>query len=299
MLSDILSDIDGIKLFTFNENEQVIEPEKALPNSVYIFDDIITENQKIARTYFSRARHNLVDVFYLAQSYSKLPKQLWRDNANFIVLFKQDETNLKHVYNEHCSGDMSYSEFKDFCTSCWRLGRFEFIAFKINDWYKSYDIDKTYGPKVQKNGRVVLGKKEIDLVDNTLTIEGMSYPLTQGLGNLIFSKNPKVYTKNDLDAYKSILIQTSAHLTADGGKIKKGGNKYSDIIQNLFRSGRGLSMKLQKHNLVYWNDPNELVDRLRLLLASKAAGNTGVSNEIISIFEELHEAGLIKRIPNV
>ncbi|KAE9526188.1 hypothetical protein AGLY_013819 [Aphis glycines] len=128
LLSEILSDIDGIKLFTFYENEQVIEPEKALPNSVFIFDDIITENQKIARTYFSRGRHNLIDVFYLAQSYSKVPKQLLRDNANFIVLFKQDETNLKHVYNEHCSGDMSYSEFKDFCTSCWRAGRFEFIV---------------------------------------------------------------------------------------------------------------------------------------------------------------------------
>ncbi|KAE9543659.1 hypothetical protein AGLY_002055 [Aphis glycines] len=56
-------------------------------------------------------------------------------------------------------------------------------------------------------------------------------------------------------------------------------------------------MKLQKNNLVYWDNPNELVDRLRLL-ASKAAGNTGVSTEIISIFEELLEAGLIKRIPN-
>ena len=58
-------------------------------------------------------------------------------------------------------------------------------------------------------------------------------------------------------------------------------------------------MKLQKNNLVYWNDPNELVVRLRLLLASKEAGNTSVSNEILSIFEELLEAGLIKRIPNV
>jgi len=82
----------------------------------------------IARTYFSRARHNLIDVCYLAQSYSKVPKQLLRDNANFIVLFKQDETNLKHVYNEHCSGDMSYSEFKDFTASCWSRGRFEFIV---------------------------------------------------------------------------------------------------------------------------------------------------------------------------
>jgi len=57
-------------------------------------------------------------------------------------------------------------------------------------------------------------------------------------------------------------------------------------------------MKLQKNNLVYW-DNNELVDRLCLLIASKASGNTSVSNEIISIFEELREAGLIKRISNV
>ncbi|KAE9526191.1 hypothetical protein AGLY_013822 [Aphis glycines] len=171
-------------------------------------------------------------------------------------------------------------------------------SLAFDDWFKSYDIDKTYGPKIQTNGSVHLGKKEIKLVDNTLTIEDTSYPLTQGLGNLIFSKSPKLYTKNDLETYKSILIQTSAHLTADGTKIKRGGNKYSGLIQNLFPSGAGLSVKLQKHNLVYWNDPNELVERLKLLLASKAAGNTGVSNEILSIFEELREAGLIKSIPN-
>lgn len=128
MLSNILSDIEGIQLFTFYENEQVIEPEKALPNSVYILDDILTERQGVCRSIFARGRHNLIDVCYLAQSYSRVPKQLLRDNANLIVLFKQDETNLKHVYMEHCSGDMSYTEFKDFCTSCWRKGRFNFIV---------------------------------------------------------------------------------------------------------------------------------------------------------------------------
>jgi len=53
------------------------------------------------------------------------------------------------------------------------------------------------------------------------------------------------------------------------------------------------------HNLVYWNDPNELVDRLRLLLASQSAGNTGVSNEILAIFEEFYESGITKKILNV
>lgn len=40
-------------------------------------------------------------------------------------------------------------------------------------------------------------------------------------------------------------------------------------------------LKLQKNKIVYWNDPNELVDRLRLLLASQAAGNTSLPNEIL------------------
>ncbi|KAF0716988.1 tigger transposable element-derived protein 4-like, partial [Aphis craccivora] len=63
----------------------------------------INERQGVCRSIFSRGRHNLIDC-YLAQ----IPKQLLRDNANLIVLFKQDETNSKHVYMEHYSGDMSY-----------------------------------------------------------------------------------------------------------------------------------------------------------------------------------------------
>jgi hypothetical protein len=64
ILCDILKDIDGIQLFTFYENDEVITPEKALPNSVFIFDDIICESQTIVRSYFSRGRHNKIDVCY-------------------------------------------------------------------------------------------------------------------------------------------------------------------------------------------------------------------------------------------
>ncbi|CAG9137606.1 unnamed protein product, partial [Plutella xylostella] len=47
-------------------------------------------------------------------------------------------------------------------------------------------------------------------------------------------------------------------------------------------------------NNVYWDDPNELIERLQLLIASKDAGNTNHDNEILSIIEELKEAGIIK-----
>ncbi|KAF0747787.1 Integrase catalytic domain-containing protein [Aphis craccivora] len=128
MLDKILSGVPGVKLYKFSENESVIQPEKSLPNLVFLFDNVITNNHNIVRSYFTRSRHHLIDVCYLAQSYSRVPKQLIRNNANYIVLFKQDEINLKHVYDEHYSGDIKYSEFKDFCMTCWRGGRFEFVV---------------------------------------------------------------------------------------------------------------------------------------------------------------------------
>jgi hypothetical protein len=45
---------------------------------------------------------------------------------------------------------------------------------------------------------------------------------------------------------------------------------------------------------VYWDDPNELVNRLRLLIVSQSTGYTGHSNEIVSVIEELREANIIE-----
>lgn len=172
----------------------------------------------------------------------------------------------------------------------------------INYWFQSSNRDKIYGPKQFSNGEIKLGEKEISFDGDALIIDDNIYSLTSGLEELLFSKNPKSYTPHDKITYKQILNQTSAHLTVDGSRIKKGGIKYENLIGKLFPSGGGMKyggLKLQNHNLVYWNDINELVDRLRLLLASQAAGNTSLSNEILSIFEELYEAGVIKKIPNV
>ncbi|KAE9522111.1 hypothetical protein AGLY_017499 [Aphis glycines] len=146
------------------------------------------------------------------------------------------------------------------------------------------DISNAIEDLATDNRKELSGHEEVKFKNNEIIINASSYQLTPGLVELLFSR----YTDSDLNTYKSILIQTSAHLTLDGTKIKQGGAKYKQIICKLFSSGTGV--QLQTHNLVYWNDPNELVDRLRLLLASQSAGNTGVSNEILSIFEELYES---------
>ena len=61
-------------------------------------------------------------------------------------------------------------------------------------------------------------------------------------------------------------------------------------------SGTGLIPEYMTHqenkniDYIYWDDPNELVDRLRLILASQAAGNPSHNNEILSIIEEFNNS---------
>jgi len=63
-------------------------------------------------------RHSHVDCFYLCQSYARIPKHLIRDNVYLLILFKQDGTNLKHVYNDHVNTDTSYEDFSKLCRNC-------------------------------------------------------------------------------------------------------------------------------------------------------------------------------------
>lgn len=119
-LNNVLSKIPEINFFIFNDSQEVVPPHEALSNSVFIFDDVACENQVNIRNYFAMGRHKQIDCFYLSQTYSKIPKQLIRDNVNFLLIFKQDNINLKHIYNEHVNSDMKWDEFKKLCSDIWR-----------------------------------------------------------------------------------------------------------------------------------------------------------------------------------
>lgn len=119
LLEKILSDADGIGYFRFSSSNSVVAPNKAKPYSVFIFDDVSSENHKSISSYFTMGRHNHIDSIYIGQTYSKIPKQLIRDNVNLIVIFKQDDMNLKHIYNDHIGCDMTFSKFKECCCQAW------------------------------------------------------------------------------------------------------------------------------------------------------------------------------------
>lgn len=118
-LSEVLRRVPQIKFYEFSNNKDVISPSEALPNSIFIFDDVATENQTNIRNYFCMGRHKQIDCFYLSQTYSKIPKQLLRDNANFLIVFRQDDVNLKHIYEEHVSPDLNWNQFKEICKTVW------------------------------------------------------------------------------------------------------------------------------------------------------------------------------------
>lgn len=120
LLEEILKLVPHVKYFPYSENTSIVEPSKARRNSIFIFDDVICEHQKQIQAYFSMGRHSCVDSFYLAQSYAKVPKHLIRDNANLLVVFKQDVMNLKHIYEDHVSPDMTLNNFTSLCAECWR-----------------------------------------------------------------------------------------------------------------------------------------------------------------------------------
>lgn len=96
-------------------------------NSIFIFDDVACGKQDNIRAYFCMGRHNDIDSFYLCQTYSHIPKHLIRDNANFLIIFKQDDMNLKHIFRDHVNIDMTFQKFADICHNCW-FNRFGFLV---------------------------------------------------------------------------------------------------------------------------------------------------------------------------
>lgn len=118
-LRELLEPLKEIGYFASEYETEILPPSEIKPNSVIIFDDVVCSDQSVIRSYYSFGRHKCTDCFYLCQTYSSIPKQLIRDNANLLIIFQQDTTNLKHIYDDHVNVDMSFQKFKDICSACW------------------------------------------------------------------------------------------------------------------------------------------------------------------------------------
>ena len=110
-----------IKVNFFSECSMIPDPAQLNVNekNLLTLDDCFLGPQNKAEVYYTRGRQNNCDTFYISQSYFRLSRHSIRCNMNFLILFPQDLKNVTHIYADHCDGDMTLNEFKNFCLQVW------------------------------------------------------------------------------------------------------------------------------------------------------------------------------------
>lgn len=174
------------------------------------------------------------------------------------------------------------------------------------------EIDRSYGVRKYSDGTYKIGSESVDFIDGKIYVKGRPYSETPGLLQLLFRKKPDdtLISGSDIQNYRKIAEETNL-LKKDfksnrSWKVLSFNTKYSKYLKEInpahpktsLLKGRGLPSFMiaranESEDYKYWDDPNELVDRLRLLVAERSAGNNNHDNEIMAIIEELREAKVI------
>ena len=172
------------------------------------------------------------------------------------------------------------------------------------------DTDKTFG--VRKEGKHhYIGNKHVIITKDSDIIKesGDKFFGTVGLWGLITSKDPDKelidWDKHDIRDYERLMIKTNA-LHRDNNpknphpKGSKSG-KWKMILGPIWENRKRLAEWQKKYYegegvVIMSSDPNALLERLDLLLASQKAGHTGVGNELVSICDELKRQGVLDTV---
>ena len=97
-----------------------IMPINKYKGFVVIFDDMLgAKNSSQIDEFFTRGRHEDLDVYYISQSHFALPRQSIRNNSDRLILFKQTLRDVQSMYYDIGAYDMNYDEFKLMCHKAW------------------------------------------------------------------------------------------------------------------------------------------------------------------------------------
>ena len=163
--------------------------------------------------------------------------------------------------------------------------------------------DKTFGLR-DKDGKFYIGSKEAKLKENNIIVGEKEDAGTPELWELIVATTPddKIFTNGDYDNYSEIThLANALRRNNDESETKPKANKslkWKHLLKPIWDekdlyTGNGLIPSVP--TIILPCDPIALVERLDILMASKAAGNTGVRNELVSICDELLRQNLIDK----
>lgn len=266
-----------------------------------IKDVIINENLKK-----EQARGDNVSKI-LQEDVGILPRNITNSSNSDNAGDEDDDDNVFDATNL-----LGYEEVPTYLESYNPLPR-QYIEQLITDGSGEFDT-KTGVKYNAETSKWTVGKSPVEIDGDDLIIDGLRYTGTPGLYELLFKKNPLGYTEKDGNTYIDILNRSKVlHRNFDSAKQKWGSksSKYQ-LIKKLMLSkktngekrrrsnsfaGMGYDKYLianeKPYNYKYWNNVEELVDRLVLLHAARGAGNDTHTNEIVAIEEELREADII------
>lgn len=148
------------------------------------------------------------------------------------------------------------------------------------------------GRVTEDDGGLYLGNSNVTFDGRDINVDGFKYKRTTGLYKLIFKKESGKFTIQDVRSYRDILKRThAARVRYDPGSAiaANRGHKYVKIVKPIltgtqpqvwwaknWKSGGSLQKQVNPGSFIdykYWDDPNELVNRLRLLIASQSASH--------------------------
>ena len=101
--------------------------------------------------------------------------------------------------------------------------------------------------------------------------------------------------RRDLENYENLLYKTNSLYNKNDPTQKRPKGNYRGDAWNKVKKFWYNREKYEGKGVVVIipSDPNALLERLDLLLASQDAGHTGVSNELVSICDELKRQEII------
>ena len=162
-----------------------------------------------------------------------------------------------------------------------------------------YHMGATKSPD---SGRYRLNNKMLTIGFNNIIVDNEKFAGTPGLWELIMKNkpNPDNFNKEDLETYGRLLLKTNVlhhNFNPDNPKPRSSDSyKWKYIFNPIWAektAGKAFGKTAGKGVVVIPSDPNALLERLDLLLASQEAGHTGVRNELVSICDELKRQGVL------
>ena len=243
--------------------------EQQLQTDLSKFYKPITETQK------ATTREITEGLKPIKEGIEKIPEAIQ-------TIVEEEEEEEEHEEDEELVGDIAY--------------------YYLN----TPNPDKDFG--ITKRGKDhYIGKEHVIIKNNNIFLPklGEEFIGTDGLWQLLTSKNPQKFSNKDYDDYEDLMIMTNAlHRDNDENNPHPKGNhkspKWVNIIRPIwYRKKSRIIFPKKKEEyggkgvVVIPSNPNALLERLDLLLASQEAGHTGVRNELVSICDELKRQGVL------